>query len=112
MIKLNCKICNTEYTVRPYRKDTAKFCSHVCEKTAKRNDNPSYNAIHKWINFQLGTPCVCKECDFTSENRRQFHWANISKNYKRDTNDWVRLCVKCHHAWDKRGVEPRCIAVA
>lgn len=107
-----CAVCNKTFIVKGYRKDTAKYCSHICEKIGKRNPNPTYNAIHKWVNFQLGSPKECTECGFSSENSRQFHWANISKEYKRDTTDWVRLCVRCHHNWDKRGIVPRCTAVA
>jgi hypothetical protein len=111
-VKKNCLICNDEFIVKNYRKNEAKYCSHVCEKISKRKLKPTYNAIHKWVNFQLGTPLMCKECGFVSKNRRQFHWANISKMYKRDLTDWIRLCVKCHHSWDKKGGSLRCIAVS
>lgn len=30
MIKLNCKLCNKEYYVKPYRKNISKFCSYKC----------------------------------------------------------------------------------
>lgn len=111
-IRFNCLICYKETIVRNYRKETAKYCSHFCEKIAKRSNTPTYNAIHKWINFQLGSPKKCNDCGFVSKNSRQFHWANISKKYLRDTSDWVRLCVKCHHKWDKKGILPECVAKA
>lgn len=111
-IKKKCKNCDKTFIVRKYRSDIAKACSKQCGYILNRNENPSYNAIHKWVNYNLGTPLECTDCGFQSENRRQFHWANISKEYKRDKDDWIRLCVKCHHNWDKRDIVPECIAVA
>lgn len=31
---------------------------------------------------------------------KKIHWANISRLYKRDLDDWMRLCAKCHKAYD------------
>jgi hypothetical protein len=65
------------------------------------NPNPTYSGIHQWIGNVLGSPKECSKCNFTSDNSRQFHWANISGKYLRDVNDWVRLCVSCHFKMDK-----------
>jgi hypothetical protein len=65
-----------------------------------KGDNVGYFALHSWVRRHLGRPMECWECGFTSSNNRQFHWANISHEYKRDTEDWARLCVKCHRAYD------------
>ena len=32
--------------------------------------------------------------------KKMYHWANISKSYKRNRNDWLRLCVPCHMKYD------------
>jgi hypothetical protein len=32
-----------------------------------------------------------------------YHWANISKKYKRDRVDWLRLCGSCHMRYDESG---------
>lgn len=64
-------------------------------------EKPSYGAVHAWVAKQLGKPKVCSKCGFTSDNGRQFHWANISGKYLRDLTDWVRLCVSCHFKIDK-----------
>lgn len=65
-----------------------------------KGDKVGYYALHAWVRRNLGTPSECSECGFTSDNRRQFHWANISHEYKRDLDDWARLCVMCHKAYD------------
>lgn len=63
-------------------------------------ENLSYSGIHQWISKELGKPKECWDCGFTSDNGRRFHWANISGEYKRDVNDWERLCASCHFKKD------------
>lgn len=60
--------------------------------------NPSYRAIHNWVEVRLGKPMECENCGDTSRSR--YHWANISGKYLRDITDWVRLCVTCHWLFD------------
>lgn len=66
-----------------------------------KGDEVGYNALHTYINRKLGKPRECMDCGFTSDNGRQFHWANISGNYTRDLSDWERLCASCHYKKDK-----------
>lgn len=72
----------------------------------KWQNNPSYSAVHAWIRKVLGKPNKCSKCGFASANNRQFHWHNISNEYKRDVIDWQRLCATCHvnihKNWEKR----------
>lgn len=63
-----------------------------------KGDNASYAAKHMWIRYHFGTPSECEHCG-TTENR-MYHWANISREYKRDRSDWLRLCVPCHKKFD------------
>ena len=63
-----------------------------------KGDKVGYSALHDWIRRQLGTPKVCENCGST--NHKQYEWANISGEYKRDTSDWARLCKMCHHLID------------
>lgn len=41
----------------------------------------------------------CEHCDTKTSVR--YEWANISHQYKRDLDDWMELCKKCHMAYDK-----------
>lgn len=68
-------------------------------------EKPSYNALHSWIRRKLGSPKKCSQCDFTSENNYQIHWANISHEYKRDVNDFIRMCASCHKKYDLKQIE-------
>ena len=54
----------------------------------------SYVAVHMWVAYHYGKPQKCENC-FTTE-KRMYHWANISRTYKRERSDWLRLCVPCH----------------
>lgn len=66
-----------------------------------KGDNVSYRGLHKWIENQLGKPMTCSICLNSNLNKTQYHWSNISGNYKRELSDWQRLCVKCHRQFDK-----------
>lgn len=64
-------------------------------------DQVTYRALHKWVVKVLGQPDTCEHCGKSGLSGRQIHWANISRKYLRDKNDWIRLCVKCHKKYDK-----------
>jgi hypothetical protein len=66
-----------------------------------KGDDAKYVAKHMWIASKLGKPCTCEFCGRTNLKGRQIHWANKDHTYKRDLEDWIRLCVKCHSNYDK-----------
>ena len=65
-------------------------------------DSVSYRTLHKWVERYLGKPTQCSECKVDGLSNHQIHWSNISGDYKRDLNDWQRLCAKCHGAYDRK----------
>jgi len=91
------------------KKLTAHYCVR-CEKCSDKymvgerhsrwkGDGVGYRALHAWIERQLGRPNKCSECGKVGYGH-QIHWANVSGQYLRDVSDWVRLCSKCHKAFD------------
>ncbi|HEC65687.1 MAG TPA: hypothetical protein ENI23_10350 [bacterium] len=58
-----------------------------------------YYALHEWIRRQLGKPRKCSKCG--TKKAKRYEWANISGEYKRDVDDYIRLCKSCHHKYDK-----------
>lgn len=128
--EVECKICNKLFLRggRDYRKT---YCSTVCYKkrdTTAWNkglegfgkwaktagiagkDSPTwkgedvgYRGLHVWVELVLGKPDTCTYCNKKGTGHNM-HWANISKQYKRDKEDWVRLCPKCHKAFDLAGI--------
>lgn len=89
-----------------------------CEWVSKRNreNNPgvsgtahhnwqgdftSYRSMHRWVVRQKGQPTKCVHCGKDGLSGHQIHWANIGHTYERNADAYIRLCVKCHKAFDK-----------
>ena len=60
----------------------------------------SYQALHSWIRRNKGTPRKCEHCGTTEA--KKYEWANIGHTYKRNLNDWIRLCTACHRKMDNQ----------
>ena len=97
---LACKYCDKEF--KEYRND-AKFCSQKCYGLSKTKERPAYSTIHIWIKKIAGQPHDCEFCGNTKLRDRQYEWANRSGSYLRQLSDWLRLCSKCHRAYDRSG---------
>lgn len=71
------------------------------EKNNKwKGDYVGYDALHDWVKRKKGTPTKCEHCNNSNLKYRQYHWSNISGEYKRNLKDWQRLCVSCHKKYD------------
>jgi hypothetical protein len=68
-----------------------------------KGEEASYVAKHEWVRQRLGKPQKCEHCGTTE--KRMYHWANLSGEYRRELSDWVRLCVSCHHLMDNGKLE-------
>ena len=56
-----------------------------------------YSTLHRWVQAQRGTASKCEWCGSTSK----MEWANISREYRRELDDWMQLCHSCHMKYDK-----------
>lgn len=65
-----------------------------------KGNEVGYGALHKWVIKHLGQPDTCEHCGREGLRGLQIHWANKSKKYKRDLDDWIRLCMRCHGKYD------------
>lgn len=63
-----------------------------------KGEEAGYTAKHIWARNHFGRPIFCEHCK--TSKRGMYHWANISKEFKRDRDDWLRLCVPCHKRFD------------
>jgi len=63
-----------------------------------KGEKASYFSKHIWVNHWKGSPKICEICGTTTAKR--YEWANISGEYKRDLNDYIRLCASCHRNFD------------
>jgi hypothetical protein len=65
-----------------------------------KGNNVGYSAIHRWVRWHKGNAIKCSWCGFESSNHYMIDWANIDHRYKRDLNDYISLCRKCHRLHD------------
>lgn len=64
-------------------------------------DKPSYRVVHMWVEKWRGKPDTCEKCGRKGLKGHSIQWANIDHTYKRILDDYIRLCAKCHDAYDK-----------
>ena len=60
-----------------------------------------YVSLHEWVNRKLGQPDTCEFCGELGLKGQRIHWASKSREYKRDLNDWLQLCVSYHWKYDQ-----------
>lgn len=65
-----------------------------------KGDEVGYFGVHDWLTKHYGQPKYCSNCGSKDKDKR-YEWANISGQYKRTINDFVRLCKKCHNDYDQ-----------
>lgn len=118
----DCEYCKKPFrAVKDFKTKKQKYCSAECFQKVWTNkiqrriillrdkkfgiDNPewkgeeaSYASKHKWIERVKGTPSKCEHCKTTTA--RKFEWANIDHEYRRNKDDYMRLCTKCHRKYD------------
>lgn len=108
-----CKECGKETLRFPNLSynQPRKFCSHPCsvlyhKKTRGKGkyhylwkgDEAKYTTKHTWIYRNHGK---ANKCEFNKEHTgREYQWANISGEYKRDISDYRQLCRSCHAKYD------------
>jgi len=84
-----------------YGKEKAEEIREKCSNENNPNwkgDKAGHHSLHTWVKTRLGTPKECEHCG--TEDARFFDWANKSGEYKREINDWIRLCRSCHIEYD------------
>ena len=97
-----CKQCRKNRVKQ--KRDT--YCSDNCRLLGQKGeviyswkgDKAGLSALHQWVVRRKGKPSRCEHCKNTKA--KVFDWANKSHKYKRDLNDFIRLCRKCHRKYD------------
>lgn len=103
-----CKWCRKTVSKQD---NTATFCSKECvyksitgiNNKRWKGDNVGYVGLHTWVKNHKPRVELCQICNI----KKSEELANISQKYKRDINDFMWLCKKCHNAQDKRGERSR-----
>jgi len=104
---------NSKETIEKMRKSAKGFSitARINQKISAKNNtgekNPQWKgdavgklAVHDWIKRVLGYPNKCEHCKTTTA--KKFEWANIDHKYRRNIDDYVRLCTSCHRIYDYR----------
>lgn len=63
-------------------------------------EKSKYGAHHMWVISHKWKPNYCEHCERTDLRPRQYQWANINHLYKRNLDDYIRLCASCHQKYD------------
>lgn len=94
-------------TGKTHSEETKKKLSEYWKGKRKGVDNPTwkgddvgYMGLHMWIKSICGTPRKCEFCG--TEKAKRYDWANKDHKYRRNLDDWIRLCYKCHYEYDKK----------
>lgn len=73
-----------------------------------KGNDASYEAKHNWLYRRKSKADKCQNrirsflgfrCSGTCDT---FQWANLSRKYLRDVNDYVQLCCSCHAKFDSK----------
>jgi hypothetical protein len=59
-------------------------------------ESVSYVGMHMWVKRNKESDGVCLNCGST----KRLHWANKDHTYRRNLDDYVLLCAKCHKNYD------------
>ena len=92
-VKTKISETNKRKGIKPTVHFSAKDENHPLWKGQKA----SYSAVHHWLHRKLGSAPLCQFCGKTEG---KFEWANKSREYKRDLEDWLSLCYSCHDTYD------------
>ena len=92
---------NHRFGVKPWNFN--KICPQISNEKngCWKGDSATYTAKHIWIKVKMGKAFMCFNHDCCGVSNT-FQWANISHEYKRDEDDWLMLCVRCHAKFDGR----------
>lgn len=66
-----------------------------------KGNSVSHSGVHGWVRRHKGKAKVCKYCKITDKEKR-IEWANIDHKYRRNLDDYIPLCCKCHQKHDRK----------
>jgi hypothetical protein len=127
-VEIICK-CGIAFRVKKSKAEKSKYCSQACgykyriaPKTRKKyviknpakkrgpnsnhylykGEQAGYVSLHNWVKRHKVDPKKCEHCGAIEI---KLQWSNKSHLYKRDLDDWIRLCIPCHkkHDLDENG---------
>jgi hypothetical protein len=98
------RVCSRKCSIAAWNKAGTKKIkqTHETEQSRWKGDKVGYFGVHDWLTKHYGQPTGCEVCGLY-DTTRKYYWANISREYKRDRNDFKRMCMPCHRKYDGAG---------
>ena len=81
------------------KRHAGMYCSKECYNIQRTSKTYTYSGLHTWLwrNYRHLKHGICQLCERVD---KRTEWANISKQYRKDINDYLELCKKCHDMYD------------
>lgn len=106
-----CIICQSSFIATNLKEGNGKYCSRKCYAVFRKTlvgdkgynwlgDDVGYSGLHIWVKKNLGKPPKCEHCEKDNLFGKAIHWANKDHKYRRNLEDWIRLCAACHTKYD------------
>lgn len=88
-----------KFNLRKRSKKVGNYSNHPRSKNHPnwKGEKVGYTCLHSWVRRRKEKPDHCQKCGKT---QNYLELANISGEYKRDIEDYIYLCVKCHKEMD------------
>lgn len=96
---MNCKGVDNARRINEKYKNKSRIWLIGKNNNSWKGDKAGYFAVHDWIKRNYGKARECINCK--TKTAKRYEWANISKKYLRDINDWKQLCKSCHAKYDE-----------
>lgn len=94
----------SEGVKRQHREGRVRSIGFTAEARAKgvlknwKGEDASLKAKHQWVSLKKGRPSKCEMCATTKA--KKFEWANVDHTYRRNLDDYIRMCTRCHRNYD------------
>jgi len=62
-----------------------------------KGEKVGYDALHDWIKRKKGKAKQCVHCG--TKDAKRYEWSNIDHKYRRNVDDFIELCTKCHYKY-------------
>lgn len=95
MYKYRKRPSNLKYKIKKKNKSWFESGEIYKNQLHKTNWNV-YVKIHEWVRKAKNKNNVCVKC----KKKKKTEWANVSRRYLKNENDWIELCHACHRYFD------------
>lgn len=65
-----------------------------------KGESANLKTKHKWVSRNKGVAEQCQNCGI-GKDKKIIDWANVDHKYRRELDDYIPLCRKCHRQYDK-----------